>query len=376
MNYRKRNTIGVISFIIIILLMFNFNLLFELIDYRVLGKNFVGLKGRELFLLDINEGELTLDELKKYILDNFKKIGYDKIKKFDFSIYTRNIEGEDNFIEQFRIPLKDNFEDKLDKSLKIINQNEELLFKFVFYFKDKIYTSKIFSIKIVDDLYKKEGKISIDIDEFTKSGLKSFITIPKYLNLKSNSKLNVLAKHKGLDISGLQCNYDSITNKIILNNLVPLKEYSYIKLSTKNLDGVQIELNIKDLIMNSDNELQDYLSKIYFNSFGRYPYEDEYVKILEAFSNNKISIYEFLSSIISSEEFDRVNDTPKKIIDNIYFIATKQHINGRISTLVLEEFNLKLLDKNLILEAKNDILNKFLQYEESLEYFSKRLTID
>ena len=127
--------------------------------------------------------------------------------------------------------------------------------------------------------------------------------------------------------------------------------------------------------MQSENELQDYLSKIYLNSLNRYPYESEYVESLNKLSNHEISINEFLSGIILSEEFDNVNNTPKQIVDSIYFLVNKQRINGRLSTLMLDEFNHALLDKNTRNNAKLEMLNDFLSDEESLNYMEKKLNV-
>src|SRR5699024_1796437 len=99
-------------------------------------------------------------------------------------------------------------------------------FRFVLYSKDKTYMSKIFSIKLVDELYKNEGKIILELNEFSKNGTISSVSVPKYLNLEENSKINVTAKYNELAITGLSARYDVKNNNIVVSNLVPLKEYS------------------------------------------------------------------------------------------------------------------------------------------------------
>ena len=76
-----------------------------------------------------------------------------------------------------------------------------------------------------------------------------------------------------------------------------------------------------------------------------------------------------------SEEFDNVNNTPKQIVDSIYFLVNKQRINGRLSTLMLDEFNHALLDKNTRNNAKLEMLNDFLSDEESLNYMETKLNV-
>lgn len=375
MDYKKRNIIGVVSFVVIILVMLNFNFFLEILNYRILGIKFIGIKGDELFLSELSEIELTKSELVGYISDNLDQIGSKKLQNFDFSIYVRNIEEQDKFLEKLRIPVDDNFGENLYQSLDMISKNEELLFRFVLYSKDKTYMSKIFSIKLVDELYKNEGKIILELDEFSKNGIISSVSVPKYLNLEENSKINVTAKYNELDITGLSAKYDEKNNNIIVSNLVPLKEYSYVEFTTRNSDGIDVILNIRNFLMQSDNELQDYLSRIYLNSLNRYPYESEYIGILKKLSNHEISINEFLSGIIFSEEFDNVNNTPKQVVDSIYFLVNKQRINSRLSTLMLDEFNNVLLDQNTRNNAKLEILNDFLNDEQSLNYMEKKLNV-
>lgn len=375
MNYKKRNIIGIASFVVIILVMLNFNFFLEILNYKILGIKFIGIKGDELFLSELSEIELTKSELVEYITDNLNQIGSKKLQNFDFSIYVRNIEEEDKFLEKFRIPIDDNFDENLYQSLDLISKNEELLFRFVLYSEDKTYMSKIFSIKLVDELYKNEGKIILELNEFSKNGTISSVSVPKYLNLEENSKINVSAKCNDLSITGLSAKYDEKNSNIIVSNLVPLKEYSYVEFSTKNKDGIDIILNIRNLVMQSENELQDYLSKIYLNSLNRYPYENEYIDILNKLSSHEIIIKDFLSEIILSEEFDNFNNTPKQIIDSIYFLVNKQRINGRLSTLMLDEFNQLLLDQNTKDNVKLEILNDFFNDEESLNYMKTKLNV-
>lgn len=375
MNYKKRNVIGFISFFIIIFFMINFKFFLDIVNDKILGMTFIGIKGDKVFFSELDDNELTKDELFKYILDNLKNFGYDRFKNLYFSIYTRNIDGEDNFIERFKISINDDFEKNLYDNLNGIPINEELLFKFVLNFKERDYFSKIFSIKIVDELYKKEKKIIFNIDKFTGDGNIGFINIPKYLNLNNHSKIEVNAKHNDLVITELNAKYDDENNVISINNLVPLKLYSDVKFVTKNTDGIEVNININNLYMNSENELQDYLSKVYLNLFNRYPNEYEYFKYLEKLSNHEIIINDFLDNIILDSEFDIINNTPKKIIDSIYFLVNKEVINDKLSSVILNEFNDEFLNNDNIGDIKLRILNKFLYNNDSLQYIKMKLNL-
>ncbi len=373
MNYKKCNIIGVISFIIIILFMVNLNYFLEVLNHNILNIKFVGIKNGELFLSELSDIVLTKDDLLNYINSNIKQIGESKLNGFDFSIYVRNVEEQDNFREKFRISIDENFTDTLYKNLNLIPKNQDLLLKFVVYSKDNTYVSTIFGVKIVDEVYRNEGKIILELDDFTTDGVSSFVSIPKYLKLISKNKVDITAKHGELDIKSLTAYVDELNLKIIIENLVPLKEYSHIKMSTKNSEGTDVILRINNIVMQPETNLQEYLSRVYLVVLGRYPYEGDYKSTLIDLKDNKISINEFLNKFISNEEFNTVNDTPKKIVDGIYYLVNKKSIDGRVSTLVLDEFNQLLLSSNTREEAKLEILNRFLSSESSSNYIEKQL---
>lgn len=375
MNYKRRNFIGIFSFVIIILVMINFNFILEVINYKILGIDYIGFKGEELFLSELNETDLTKTELTKYIDENFNKIGMKKLKNKDFGLYLRNIEEEDKFLEKFRLPIDEKFQEEFYKSLDLVPKNEKFLVKFVIYDKDKAYISKPSSMRLVDELYKNEGKMVIDIDKFSREGMVSYIELPKYVNLSKSSKISVNAKHEDLQVSGLKGEYDEESGKIKISNLVPIKPYSNIEITTKNLEGVDVLINIRNILMNPESKLQEYLTKVYLTSLNRYPYEEEYLENLNNLSSHNLSIREFLTKIILSDEFDSVNTSPKQIVDSIYYMVNKQSITGRLSTLIVDEFNQELLDENLKNEGKIKILDKLLQDDNAKNYMESTLGV-
>lgn len=375
MNYKKRNTIGTLSFIVIIFVMLNFDFILKTFNQKILGIKFIGLKGEELFLADLSEEILTKNQVIEYINYNLKQMNLRKSEKYDFSIYVKNIEEEDKFIEVFRIPLDKNFNKSINKNIDLIKMNEKLLIKFVIYHKDNTYISKIFNIKLVDEIYKNEGKIVLELDDFTKNGTYSLVSIPKYVNLTNNSKISIKGKHNDLDINDLKVSYDKETQKLKIENLVPSKQYSHIELSTKNVEGIDVIMSVKNLITTPEGDLQDYISKIYVTTLNRSAYEKEFLEDLNKLSSNKVTATEFLTDFISKEEFDLVNDTPKKIIESIYFLCKKQKMDVRISALILDEVNSLLLDNQKKQESKIALLNRFLSENDSKNYMESTLKL-
>lgn len=157
MNYKRRNLIGILSFITIILLMVNFNTILENINYKLLGIKFIGIKEDKLFLSDLNVKELSKEEFAKYIDDNLNKIGKEKLEKFKFSVYVKDVNKQENFIEVFKIPVDFSVRESLYLNVDLIPTNKELLFKFVLQSKEKTYTSNVFSLKIYEEQRQKNN---------------------------------------------------------------------------------------------------------------------------------------------------------------------------------------------------------------------------
>ncbi len=375
MNYKKRNIIGTLSFIVIIFLMLNFNFILKTLNQKILGIDYIGVKGEELYLYDLQEDVLTKNEIIDYIIYNLKQMDLRKNEKYDFSIYVKNIEEEDKFVEVFRIPIDKEFNTSINKSIDLIKMNEKLLVKFVIYHKDDTYISKIFNIKLVDEIYKNEGRIVLQLDEFSKKGTYSLLSVPKYVNLGNNLKFSISGKHNDLDINDLKVSYDSENQKLKIENLVPYKQYSYIEISTKNAEGIDVIMNVKNLMTSPEGELQEYISKIYVNTLNRNAYEQEFFDALDKISSNKTTISQFLTEFISKEEFDLVNDTPKKIIESIYFLCKKQKMDVRVSTLILDEVTPLLLDDQKKQETKINLLNKFLSDQDTISYMESKLKV-
>lgn len=375
MNYKKCNIIGILSFVAIILVMVNLNFFLEVLNHNVLNIKFVGIKNNELFLSELNETILTKTELSDYIKLNIDQIGMKKLENFDFAIYARNVEEQDNFVEKFRISVDENFTTNLNKGLDSISENQDLLLRFVFYSGEKTYTSTIFEIKLVDEVYKNEGKIILELHDFSNKGTMISGSVPKYLKLKSKNKIDIIAKHGELDVKDLNVSFDESNLRLIIKDLVVLKDYSSVEISTKNSDNVDVILKIKNIITEPETKLQEYISKIYLVSIGRYPYETEYINSLNQLTEHKISINKFLRDIISSEEFENKNDTPKKIIDSIYYLVNKKTIDGRVSTLLLDEYNQLLSNDETKNDTKLKVMNKFLYDEEILNYMKTQLNV-
>ena len=359
MNYKLRNLIGIVAFICILLVTINLDFILKTVDIKILGKEFVGIKDGKIFLSSIDTNKLTKDDLVKYIMYNLQEINLKNLDEYKFSIHSKDINTEDSYIERFNINIDENFESSLYKSLDLLDKNKDLYLKIFLKNNEKIYMSDIFVVNIDDGLYQSYENV-ITLNDYTIKGITSLVNIPENINISSNSKFTITANFNENKISGLSIDYDKNNKKIIIGNLVPGKQYLNVEIIADENSSNKMKFIIPKLLMEHDSEIQSYFVKIYYQVLKRYPTEKEYSENLHNILDNTVDLKSILVDIILSDEFDRMNTTPKEMVDSIYFLSNKKVINGRLSIITLEEFNTKLSSAEFINEAKLEILDKFL----------------
>ncbi len=372
MNYKLRNLIGIVAFICILLVTINLDFILKTVDIKILGKEFVGIKDGKIFLSSIDTNKLTKDDLVKYIMYNLQEINLKNLDEYKFSIHSKDINTEDSYIERFNINIDENFESSLYKSLDLLDKNKDLYLKIFLKNNEKIYMSDIFVVNIDDGLYQSYENV-ITLNDYTIKGITSLVNIPENINISSNSKFTITANFNENKISGLSIDYDKNNKKIIIGNLVPGKQYLNVEIIADENSSNKMKFIIPKLLMEHDSEIQSYFVKIYYQVLKRYPTEKEYSENLHNILDNTVDLKSILVDIILSDEFDRMNTTPKEMVDSIYFLSNKKVINGRLSIITLEEFNTKLSSAEFINEAKLEILDKFLNMESSKEYVESSL---
>lgn len=354
--------------------MVNSEFILESINSKIIGKEFVGIKESKLVFSDISGKSVTRDELYNYILSNLDNMHLKKGEEYYFSILTKNINKEDGYIEVFKISVNKGFEDNLKENIKKLPLYEDMFLRFSLYVGDENYMSDIIEINISDaDLL---GEVlNITLNNITGKGTSTSIDVPSNVELSENKKMTITAIHDKSEVLSLKAHYDGGNNKIIIEKLVPSKSYTNINIVTQDKNNRVINFKINKILMEKESELQDYISKIYLQVLKRYPTEDEYYHMLYNLSNHKVTLDEVIIDIIVTDEFNSINNTPKKIIESIYFLTNKKIINSRLSVLILDEFNDKLLESNNSKEVKIEILDRFLSMESSKEYITSDLKV-
>lgn len=354
--------------------MINSQFMLQSINSRIIGKEFIGIKEGKLVFSNIQNTSITREDLYNYILSNLKEMNLKEGEDYCFSMLTKNVNKEDEYIEVFKIPINEDFEDNLMDNLEKVSLNEEMFLRFSLYVGDENYLSDIIEVNI-SDLDSLGEVLNINLTSFTDKGTSSTVDVPSNVSLSGDKKMTITATHDKSEILDLKAYYDEGSNKIIIEKLVPSKSYSNVNIVTQDKDGRTINFKINKILMEKETELQDYISKIYLQVLKRYPTEEEYSNMLYNLSNDKVTLNEVIIDMIVTDEFNSINDTPKKIIESIYFLTNKKTINSRLSVLILDEFNEKLIDSNNSKDVKIEILDRFLSMESSKEYITSELKV-
>lgn len=372
MNYKLRNFIGIVAFVCILLITINLDFILKTVDTRILGKEFIGIKDDKIFLSSIDTNKLTKDDLVKYIMYNLQEINLKNLSEYSFSIHSKDINTEDSYIERFNINIDENFDSNLYKRLDLLDKNRDLYLKISLKKDEKIYMSDIFVVNIYDELYQGLENV-VTLNDYTTKGITSLVDVPENININSNSKFTITANFNENKILGLSIDYDKNNKKIIIGNLVPGKQYLDVEIIVDDNSSNKMKFIIPKLLMDYDSEIQSYFVKIYYQVLKRYPSEREYSENLHNVLDNEVELKSILVDIILSDEFDQINTTPKEVVDSIYFLSNKKVINGRLSIIILDEFNTKLSSEEFIEETKLEILDRFLNMESSKEYMESIL---
>lgn len=372
MNYKLRNFIGIVAFVCILLITINLDFILKTVDTRILGKEFIGIKDDKIFLSSIDTNKLTKDDLVKYIMYNLQEINLKNLSEYSFSIHSKDINTEDSYIERFNINIDENFDSNLYKRLDLLDKNRDLYLKISLKKDEKIYMSDIFVVNIYDELYQGLENV-VTLNDYTTKGITSLVDVPENININSNSKFTITANFNENKILGLSIDYDKNNKKIIIGNLVPGKQYLDVEIIVDDNSSNKMKFIIPKLLMDYDSEIQSYFVKIYYQVLKRYPSEREYSENLHNVLDNEVELKSILVDIILSDEFDQINTTPKEVVDSIYFLSNKKVINGRLSIIILDEFNTKLSSEEFIKETKLEILDRFLNMESSKEYMESIL---
>ena len=95
-----------------------------------------------------------------------------------------------------------------------------------------------------------------------------------------------------------------MNGKLTINNLIPSKHYSDLKIYFDSKRGNRIVLNIAPFkTLQETSDINDFVKSVYFNAFNRNPDEKGFRFWVDSLSNEQVSFENFVRNLLSEEEF-------------------------------------------------------------------------
>ncbi len=106
--------------------------------------------------------------------------------------------------------------------------------------------------------------------------------------------------------------------KVVLEGLVPGKEYTEISINYNDKNNKTKTLVLKNVKIDSTSEGQSYLANVYNVVFNRPADENGYMFHLGNLTSKKVSLRAFLLNMINEKEFDKLYTTPENKVEALY----------------------------------------------------------
>ena len=169
-------------------------------------------------------------------------------------------------------------------------------------------------------------------------------------------------------------------NKITLNNIVPNKIYTNLRVTVNFTDGTNQNIIISEFKANkSSDELKNYIAKVYTTALTpinetnkykiRYADEEGFKYWYDMLYNKKISGPEFIYRILDASEFNNVQSSPQNKIRALYPIVTNREGDTNGINYWINEFNTTSSSLNSESLALQITLSKMLNEAEPQRLF-------
>ncbi len=240
-------------------------------------------------------------------------------------------------------------EDAITKSVTGLTANKEYEFRVIYDYKDGNdtvpVTSNVVTVKVSNNTSGSSGIVSggsgsttigTSVGSTTITSTSSNttsdsdtvnITLPSGVNYDS-TKTPVAVKftYKGLDGKTVTENKEQYSNvvakfengKIVVDGLVPGKDYPEISVDYTDNNGRTRTLILKDVKTTTTTELEKYLADVYTTVFKRPADEAGYHFHLNNLKDKKVSLREFLKNMLNEKEFNENYKTPETKVEALY----------------------------------------------------------
>lgn len=227
----------------------------------------------------------------------------------------------------------------------------------------------------------KKDEIKIEVDKENSEQIEDGISIKIPSNISIDKEKNIEAgvfKYKdknGNIVTQSKEEFSNVTvkfegEKMIIDGLVPGKKYDEITVDYVDKDGKIKSLTLKDIVVEPQSKLDEYLPNVYDSVFSREADEAGYHYHLDRLESGETSIRDFLRSIIDGEEFGQNKDLGEKV-DDLYSAIVGRDSDEEGKKFWMEEYNKTLNECGSDKEALKIIVDRMVNENELKEIAEK-----
>ena len=178
--------------------------------------------------------------------------------------------------------------------------------------------------------------------------------------------------------TGLKVEEGETESDIVVKNLVPGKEYKSIIIVATTTDNKKIKLSTKNVKIESENPLQEFVTNIYNFAFERFPDEEGYSYWLDKLIEKKdiTGKYVLYNLMFAEREFSDRNLPDDELIKVLYQIVVNRTYDEEGLQFWIKEYNETFLPNanNDAFEAQKAIVTRML-YEQEFRNLCDKLGI-
>ena len=116
-----------------------------------------------------------------------------------------------------------------------------------------------------------------------------------------------------------------VDGKFLVDNLIPGKDYSSLKIYFEIQNGRKVVVNIpKFTTLEETTDLNEFIKDVYFNALNRNPDEVGFWYWVDKLSSKEISVDKFVKNLLNENEFIRIRPTTKSKIEGLYKVIVNR----------------------------------------------------
>ena len=223
-----------------------------------------------------------------------------------------------------------------------------------------------------------EPSSSILVYTIAKDYLNSPSTVVKDTSIKINLSDKILNSIKNPIVikSNVKNMKVKIENgKLVLDNLIPGKDYSEVKVFFQGINGKQVILSLSNFkTIEETTNLNKFVKNVYFNAFNRNPDESGFLYWTTKLSKGEITPEVFIKNLLNEHEFLKIRPTTESKIEGLYKVIVNRVSDKDGLSFWTELYNSYYKDGNSDELALNNVVDKMMESKE-FKHFINTLKI-